>query len=180
MNRMRKQIGDSRHDGLVTLQPRQPVERLRHDHQRKVPAARCCAGVAGMLGAVVVDLERHGRKVGEAHAQCGRNVGHDRSGRWRATDATVATPSRKKSPIAPQTLKLTHAAVEKFEATYRFAPPMASRKTTQVQVTRDQIESGRVRSFMQAAIRLRRKITLPKPRIAANSQYSTVGFHLMN
>src|SRR4030095_2515132 len=110
--------------------------------------------MAGVLGAVVVDFERNRRQVGQTHAQRCLNVGHGLSGRGRATEATVAMPSRKTSPIAPQTLKFTQVAVEKFEATYRFAPPIASRKTTHIQVTRAQIESGKVRSFMSAAMRL--------------------------
>ena len=58
MNRVRQQIvhaGQAPAGGVAT---RNPGERLRHDEQRKVPAAAGGAGVADVLGAVVVDFER--------------------------------------------------------------------------------------------------------------------------
>jgi len=63
---MRQQIVDAVQHLLVTLKPRNSGKGLRHDQQGKVPGAASRAGMARMLGAVVVDFKRRRREVGKA------------------------------------------------------------------------------------------------------------------
>ena len=111
MNRKRKEVGHPGHHRLMALESGQTAERLGHDDERKVPAAAGRASVPGVRRAVVVEIEGHRLEIRQAGAQRRGDVDQERSGRYRATDATVPTASRKNRIIAPQTLKFTQIAV---------------------------------------------------------------------
>src|SRR5690606_12819023 len=87
------------------------------------------------------------------------------------------------SAISPNTLKLTHwASVNRPEnATYRLSPPETTKNAAQLKLSLSQMAGSRlICEPMIFCIRLRLNIHRPPTRIVANSQYSTVGFHLMN
>lgn len=118
---MRQQVADPRQHLLMTFQPRYADERVRHDEQRKVPPAAGRARVPLVVGAVIVDFQCAGEEILQPRPKRRRNIvrpdGHDCSGRYRATDATVPIAASMNSPMPPQTLKLTQASRVKFAAT---------------------------------------------------------------
>src|SRR5215470_16796961 len=81
VDRVRQEVTYPCEDGLMSFESWLSAERLRHDEERKVPAARGSPGVPDVLGAVVVDLELHRSEIGESLTERGRDVHHGRSGR---------------------------------------------------------------------------------------------------
>ena len=69
MHRMGNQVAHPVEHGAVPREARLAGEGLRHDDQRKVPTACRGTGVAGMLGAVVVDVDQRRRERCEALAE---------------------------------------------------------------------------------------------------------------
>src|SRR3569833_1744958 len=83
-------------------------------------------------------------------------------------------------PVKPNSLKLTQVAVGKLKATYTFSTPMTAKKPAQAWLSFSHTISG---SAICLPIMLRIRF-LPNANwlissAAANTQYSTVGFHLM-
>ena len=71
MHGMGNQIGDAVEHGTMPGQARQAGELLGHDQQRKVPAAGRGAGMAGVVGAVIGQLEDDRRERRQPVLQCG-------------------------------------------------------------------------------------------------------------
>jgi len=74
---MGDEVADAIEDRAVAGDPGQTCEVLRHDEQRKVPAAARSARVSDMLRAVVGELEDNRRQRLEPIAQQGLGGGHD-------------------------------------------------------------------------------------------------------
>ncbi len=137
MDARRHQLAQSRIDEPVALQRRQAVKRRADQQQTVVPAAAGGAGVAGMGGTLVLDLEALGGKIREQGTHAARQlglrlwrahlagppgagvppsagvspVGGAVSGKWRATMIPVPIEKARVRPIAPKVLKLTQADV---------------------------------------------------------------------
>ena len=134
MHGMGNQVADAVEHRAMPGQPGKPLERFGHDGHRKVPAAERRARVAGVLGAVVVDLE-HGRREGAEpglrasprRSQAAVLIGTARPCAARGPDPGASANSRK-SPIPPHTLKLTQVSVGKWNATYQLATAMKAKK----------------------------------------------------
>src|SRR4030065_826499 len=83
-------------------------------------------------------------------------------------------------PVAPNSLRLAQASVEKLKATYRLVTPSTKKNRLQLRLTRFHTRVGSVSfSCSRARIRFFLNSRLENSRVAANTQYSAVGFHLM-
>jgi hypothetical protein len=82
VNRVRYEIGDFAENPLMPFEARQAGERIRHNGQGKVPAARRSAGMTCVGGAVVANIEALGCERCEARPKERRHV-QPRGGRLR-------------------------------------------------------------------------------------------------
>src|SRR5262245_8570933 len=105
----------------------------RHDQEPVVSAAARRAGVAGVERAFVDEIERLGFERGEPFADRPRDVGHGFSSTYFARNRPCASTNSSIRPMPPNSLKFTHASVEKVYATYRFAAPMNTKNAIQLQ-----------------------------------------------
>src|SRR5437773_233389 len=69
MHRMRNQIADAVQHCTMACETRKAKEVLGHDRDRKVPTAGLAAGVSGVLGAVVLDIEHRRTELRESRLQ---------------------------------------------------------------------------------------------------------------
>src|SRR5690606_14997572 len=98
----------------------------------------------------------------------------DKNTTWITTNSSV-------NPKVPNNLKFTQASVSKLLITYRLVKPIMLKKLTQAKLSLRQILSGRLIS-LPASLLIRgcfARKWLPS-KIIANSQYTAVGFHLIN
>src|SRR5438874_8940216 len=111
MHRMGNQIADALQHRTMACQTREAEKVLGHDRDRKVPSAGFAAGVSGMLGAVVLNIENRRRERGKTRLECGGNAHGAGSDTWRASTTPCASANSRNSPMPPHTLKFTHVSV---------------------------------------------------------------------
>jgi len=120
------QLRDRRVDQLVALRAVAPGEALRDHGDGKMPPLTG-PGMAGMLRAVVADLQRQRMQArGERLTQFGDALGTHvvaSRGRWRASQATCAAANTSVAPVNPKSLKFTQARSLALNATSRLAQP---------------------------------------------------------
>src|SRR5487761_2611090 len=121
MPRVRNQVTNALEYRAVAGDAGKSVEVLRHDRDGKVPPARCRAGMACVLRAVVLDPELDRGERREPLLERGGEAHCEGSMTWRARNSPCAIANATNSPMPPQTLKFTQVAVGKWNAMYQLA-----------------------------------------------------------
>src|SRR5690606_31547695 len=183
---------------------RQTGEPGRHNMHVVMARAALRAGVSGMQVRVVADVEREGVERSQAGAyEVDAFVGYRhgkmrRDGQswpaseplpgwrgccmWRPSQSDWPMTKTSSSPISPKTLKLTHWDSVKWpeNATYRLMAPAARKNSAQLRLSFSHAGAGSSICLPSSrCIRLRPNSRRAPSKAPPNSQYSTVGFHLM-